>query len=153
MPLVHRVLDRLAATTGTPNVRGVNAMARCPAHDDRTPSLSITDAGELALLYCHAGCDVATILARLDLAARGLFDRRNGKADIPVDVYKYVDEYGTIIFEVVRYAGHTFRQRQPDGNGSYIWNLNEYSAAIAALPPSRAARRRTQRPHHLDRRR
>ena len=33
-------------------------MARCPAHDDREPSLSIRDAGDgKVLVRCHAGCD------------------------------------------------------------------------------------------------
>ena len=32
--------------------------ARCPAHDDRTPSLSIRDAeNNKVLVRCHAGCD------------------------------------------------------------------------------------------------
>ena len=33
-------------------------MARCPAHDDREPSLSIRDADDgKVLVRCHAGCD------------------------------------------------------------------------------------------------
>ena len=33
-------------------------MAHCPAHEDRTPSLSIRDtAGGKVLVHCHAGCD------------------------------------------------------------------------------------------------
>ena len=32
--------------------------ARCPAHDDHMPSLSITDADDgKALARCHAGCE------------------------------------------------------------------------------------------------
>jgi hypothetical protein len=37
---------------------GSGWMAPCPAHDDRTPSLSIGDAGSnKVLVRCHAGCD------------------------------------------------------------------------------------------------
>ena len=33
-------------------------MARCPAHDDREPSLSIRDGGDgRVLVHCHAGCE------------------------------------------------------------------------------------------------
>ena len=41
-------------------------MARCPAHDDRTPSLSIrdTDGGQV-LVHCHAGCDQGRVIATL----------------------------------------------------------------------------------------
>src|SRR5262245_42229109 len=41
-------------------------MAPCPAHDDRTPSLSIRDADDGKLLVrCHAGCDQARVIAAL----------------------------------------------------------------------------------------
>ena len=36
---------------------GQGWMACCPAHDDRTPSLSICDASGRVLVHCHAGCD------------------------------------------------------------------------------------------------
>jgi len=40
---------------------GGSWMARCPAHDDREPSLSIRDADDSkVLVHCHAGCDHAT---------------------------------------------------------------------------------------------
>ena len=40
--------------------------ARCPAHDHRTPSLSIRDAEENKVLFrCHAGCDQERIIAAL----------------------------------------------------------------------------------------
>ena len=41
-------------------------MARCPAHDDRKPSLSITDAEDgKILVHCHAGCDQLGVIAVL----------------------------------------------------------------------------------------
>lgn len=46
--------------------------ARCPAHDHRTPSLSIRDAEENKVLFrCHAGCDQERIIAAL--RGRGLW--------------------------------------------------------------------------------
>ena len=46
--------------------------ARCPAHDDRTPSLSIEDAEEnKVLVRCHAGCDQKRVIAAL--RAHGLW--------------------------------------------------------------------------------
>jgi hypothetical protein len=45
-------------------------MARCPAHDDRCPSLAIADANVgKVLVHCHAGCDQRTVIAAL--LARG----------------------------------------------------------------------------------
>lgn len=50
---------------------GTRWMARCPAHEDGTPSLSIAQAGARVLVHCHAGCDQARLLAVL--RQRGLW--------------------------------------------------------------------------------
>lgn len=40
--------------------------ARCPAHRDRTPSLSLCDTGDgKVLVRCHAGCDQDKVIAQL----------------------------------------------------------------------------------------
>lgn len=42
--------------------------ARCPAHDDRGPSLSIKDNGDgRLLLHCFAGCETEDVLAAIGL--------------------------------------------------------------------------------------
>jgi putative DNA primase/helicase len=47
-------------------------MARCPAHEDRDPSLSIDDAKNgKVLVCCHAGCDQRDVIAALQW--RGLW--------------------------------------------------------------------------------
>lgn len=52
--------------------------ACCPAHDDRTPSLSIAlGDDERILLTCHAGCDVQSILQALHLELKDLFPKAN----------------------------------------------------------------------------
>lgn len=41
-------------------------VAKCPAHDDRTPSLSITEAGDgRVLVHCHAGCSQSAVIDAL----------------------------------------------------------------------------------------
>ncbi len=52
---------------------GSGWMARCPAHNDREPSLSISagDEGKV-LVRCHAGCDQARVIAAL--RSRGLWE-------------------------------------------------------------------------------
>ncbi len=45
---------------------GAGWTARCPAHDDRTPSLSLTDTQDgKVLVRCHAGCEQERVLAAL----------------------------------------------------------------------------------------
>ena len=46
--------------------------ARCPAHDDSSPSLSVRVTDDRILLYCHAGCDVSAILAAIGLSWRDI---------------------------------------------------------------------------------
>jgi len=41
--------------------------ARCPAHDDKSPSLSIRDNGDRILLHCHAGCYPQDVLEAIGL--------------------------------------------------------------------------------------
>ena len=48
--------------------------ARCPAHDDRSPSLSIRNADGKVLVCCHAGCDQERVIAAL--RTRGLWTEK-----------------------------------------------------------------------------
>lgn len=49
-------------------------LARCPAHDDRSPSLSITEGEDgRTLIYCFAGCGSTDILAAVGLDYSALF--------------------------------------------------------------------------------
>jgi hypothetical protein len=53
-------------------------MARCRAHDDRGPSLSIRSTSDgTVLVRCFAGCDAASIVAALGLELRDLFPSRS----------------------------------------------------------------------------
>lgn len=61
----------LAASLGGHKV-GNSWIARCPAHNDRRPSLSIRDAGNgRVLVHCHAGCSQVAVISTL--RARGLW--------------------------------------------------------------------------------
>lgn len=50
--------------------------AQCPAHNDGNPSLTVTGIEGSALVHCHAGCQIADVLAALNLSAADLFDNR-----------------------------------------------------------------------------
>ncbi len=74
---VEKLLAALAAHGCEPRpVQGKTDqwMARCPAHEDRKPSLSVSRGHDgRALLRCHARCSLAGILAALGLQERDLF--------------------------------------------------------------------------------
>ncbi len=77
---MNSTLDRrgreLAEALGGRWSRG-RGMGRCPAHDDRTPSLGLRLGSRAILLHCFAGCptaDVLAALARSGIPTRNLFD-------------------------------------------------------------------------------
>ncbi len=49
-------------------------IARCPAHDDRSPSLSIRELPDgRTLIHCHAGCAPGDVVAAVGLRMGDLF--------------------------------------------------------------------------------
>lgn len=48
--------------------------------------------------------------------------------------YNYVDETGELLFQCVRYMPKDFRQRRPDGNGDWIWDLKGTRRVLYRLP-------------------
>lgn len=50
--------------------------ARCPAHEDKKPSLSIRDAGDRLLVYCFGGCNVREVVEAIGLRFDDLFADR-----------------------------------------------------------------------------
>jgi hypothetical protein len=93
-------------------------IARCPAHEDRTPSLSISEGeGGRMLLRCHAGCTFDQIIKAAGVEpTKPNGQDRSTKGRI-VATYDYVDARGEVVFQVVRMAPKSFRQRRPNGNG------------------------------------
>jgi putative DNA primase/helicase len=115
---------------------GTGWSARCPGHDDRHASLSVSEGTDGAvLLKCHAGCSIDRILAALKLQARDLFPAASeAKGSTIVARYPYRDETGKLLSEVVRYSPKGFRQRRPDGSGGWVWSLQAVRSVLYRLP-------------------
>ena len=115
-------LDEFASRFPKPRKTSSGYQAHCPAHDDKTPSLSLneSESGKL-LIKCHAGCETADVLTSAGLTFADLNGGHQPKnSDI---TYDYCDETGTLLYQVVRTFPKGFRQRRPDGSGGYVWNL------------------------------
>ncbi|MCR9118097.1 MAG: hypothetical protein NXI22_14265, partial [bacterium] len=121
--------------------------ARCKAHDDNNPSLSIATADDgRVLLHCHAGCRVEAVcdslgLRMIDLMPTGdTIAKPSGKkssADSKrkiVATYDYRDESGELVFQVVRSEPKTFRQRRPKKGGGWTWSVKGLPAIPYRLP-------------------
>ena len=61
----HAIVERLEYCRSSGDREWI---ARCPAHDDRSPSLSVRDVGDdRTLIHCHAGCAALAVLDALGL--------------------------------------------------------------------------------------
>jgi len=108
---------------------GTGWMARCPAHEDRTASLSVTAGADgRALAYCHAGCTVEAVTGAAGLATADLFAprdtpppatrRKPGAADGPPILYPIRGTDGEVAAIHVRQdtpSGKRVTWRLPDG--------------------------------------
>lgn len=118
----QRILERLHADgRQVRTIRPNQSLAQCPAHEDRNPSLSITQIEGQVLLHCFAGCHVDDILTALGLAARDLFDDRAGAT------YRYDDGR-----TVHRTWDKKFRQSgNLNGHQPSLFRLSRVQAAVA----------------------
>ena len=112
-----------------PQRNGSGWKARCPAHDDQRPSLSLNvgDNGTV-LVKCHAGCTTDAVVEAVGLSMQNLFPDKGTatrtKARRIVATYDYRNEDDDLLFQAVRYETKDFRQRRPDGSGGWIWNMS-----------------------------
>jgi 5S rRNA maturation endonuclease (ribonuclease M5) len=144
---VYNALDRHDCNPrGEPNSRR-QIEARCPAHDDRTASLSLSEGDDdRALVKCFAGCTAADIVTALHLEWEDLFpekpERRTPAPPLrEVCTYDYHDAEGAVLFQVVRFEPKTFRQRRKTPTG-WEWGLGDTPRVLYRLPEVIAARER-----------
>lgn len=68
------ILQRLDMVKPTGDGRWI---ARCPAHDDRSPSLSIREADDgRVLLHCHCGCGAIDVLRAVGATWKDVFPEK-----------------------------------------------------------------------------
>ena len=94
------LLDRLERVKKTPN----GWAARCPAHDDKGPSLSVRELDDgRVLVHCFAGCDVHQIVGAVGLEITDLFPPRETSHHYPRErrPFPAADVLRAIGFEVL----------------------------------------------------
>jgi hypothetical protein len=113
--------------------------ARCPAHDDRSPSLSVAHSEGKWLLHCFAGCSIDAITTALGLKVSDLFDdaysRRRPLADAylvdPVADAMRREEERAEIARRIDGAGRIWRKSRRHGIG----RLDAYLASRCLTRP------------------
>lgn len=140
------------ALNGRP-AAGSGYLCRCPVtsrgrrRGDRNPSLLVRDGDfQLVVVHCFAGCDPRDVLD--ELRRRGLIEelarssdnikQNDAGADSStrriIATYDYEDERGDLLFQVVRYEPKDFRQRRPNGQGSWSWSVQGIRQVPYRLP-------------------
>ncbi len=117
-------------------VRKVTArgwIAACPAHEDDTPSLSLTVGSEgQVLMLCRANCPTASVLAAVGLTLSDLFESSAAKRRL-VATYDYRDPQRALLYQVCRYDPKDFRVRRPVAGG-WSWSLGDTPRVPYRLP-------------------
>ena len=103
---------------------GAGYIAKCPAHDDNNPSLSLRDSGGQLLVHCQAGCAQCDVVDALK--ALGLWPESASLGNLKMEsrivaTYDYTDAAGQLLYQVCRFEPKDFRPRYPDGAGGWIW--------------------------------
>ncbi len=68
--LADKIITLLDGVKNTGKDRWI---ARCPAHEDKTPSLAIREVDDKLLLHCFAGCSYYEIVSAVGLDPSDLF--------------------------------------------------------------------------------
>jgi hypothetical protein len=133
------LLDRIhaAQSCAIPGCRCLKpGMTHCPSHADARPSLSLSLKGGVALVHCQAGCDQEDVIAAL--RENGLWPEATTSSAAPkrtiVKTYDYHGPVGGLVFQVVRFEPKDFRQRRPDGNGGWLWDMKGVKPILYRLP-------------------
>ncbi|MGZ8943014.1 MAG: CHC2 zinc finger domain-containing protein [Methylobacter sp.] len=71
--MIDKLITRLEKVKRTGAGRYI---ARCPAHVDKSPSLSVTEKNGTVLFHCFAGCEPADVLAAVGLAFSDLYPEK-----------------------------------------------------------------------------
>ena len=140
---------------------GQGHIARCPAHDDRSPSLSISEKNGRVLFHCHAGCrqeDVMTALCNLgvwhpgnrhdrDWVARPISrnQHRPRHSSAPeknlyqplgpvIATYTYTDANQNPLFRINRHEPKNFRAQRMTRFGTWVDGIREMKPVPYHLP-------------------
>lgn len=144
-PRMREVLNRLK----NPKRSGDGYQANCPAHDDRHPSLRVSEGeGGRVLLYCHAKCSIEQIVAALGLTMADLMPAKAEKSKTnkvqsfktEVSLINWVAQYaraehkntwvyhsavGSEFMRIARFEGPKGKQFRPFWRAQNGWQLGD----------------------------
>lgn len=113
-------------------------MARCPVHDDKNPSLSVTEGDDgRVLLKCFAGCNIEDIVKAMGLTMADLFpheEKPRKRLTNTKPTYVYTNEEGKPLFGIIRTPQKQFMAVRPDKNGGWVFGMGKVNPTLYNLP-------------------
>jgi hypothetical protein len=106
----------LSRLEGVKETSASRYMARCPAHDDKSPSLSVSAKDGKVLIHCFAGCDASEVMAAVDLSLRDLFESSDDHRQRPVRQrydYRALLKAALMESQVLLIAGNQIAEGRP----------------------------------------
>jgi len=90
--------------------------ALCPSHDDKKASLTASFTKDKILFKCQAGCSFESVVSALGMEENQFFVQEEKTPPKTIEsTYRYEDEDGNHVMDVVRFKPKDFRPRRPDG--------------------------------------
>ncbi len=105
-----RIREALRCSRSGCDCKGTRGNVHCPAHEDKSPSLSVTEQDSKPLVHFHAGCSQEAVVAPFSNLAFGL---RQVASDNPGAAAMRCGTHRTLV------AVHE-RQEGPEGK-IFIW--------------------------------
>lgn len=137
MRTVDNLLSRLENVRSSGNS---SWSARCPAHDDRSNSLSIADKDDTTLVHCFAGCSVHEIVGAAGIEISDLFPPHDSYGKPQRAPFPALSALRAIAFEalVVAAAGSSMLAGQTvtgTDRDRLILAVSRIQAAVSAVAP------------------
>lgn len=133
-------------------------VVKCPAHEDGSPSLSISQARDGGVLVkCFAGCTTEEIVGSLGLKMGDLFAAEKAVQFTPPapkpkqkatgaqepakekptieKIYSYQNLTGSEVYQALRLKPKSFRQRHKNqATGEWVWTMDGVERVLYRLP-------------------
>jgi 5S rRNA maturation endonuclease (ribonuclease M5) len=127
------ILSRIPGTKQSGN----HWAAPCPLPGHKTPQghLTLRDTGDKSLIICQGGRHTYEDICQwLDFDSLTYSHNGKGAEAKILATYDYTDANGKLLYQVVRFEPKEFKQRRPDGNGRWVWNLDGVNPLLYRLP-------------------